>query len=346
MPKLIRIRTSTELKKMNLSTVRGVYESLANEHKKMRDFKLLLCPKCGDFKNQSEYYAHNSYVTQRFPVCKECLYKMAQQVENEYDEPNETKESVQRVLEFMNKPYDNAYYEDCVEKWKEGNYDNERKSPFSLYIIGVQALPQYKGLTWSDSTFGSDGSFIEMKKRKPRKQILEIFGSGYSTDDYLYLQDQYDDWKKRVEINTKSQETYLVQICKQLLDIDKARLNNRDTSGRLKTLDVLMKSANLQPIQNLANASTDGRTFGQLIELWEEDKPIPEPEEEFKDVDGIGKYLRVWLGWIAKAVGIKNVYTEEYEEEIKKYTATKPAVDENNNSSAIFNKLFGGDKDG
>ena len=54
------------------------------------------------------------------------------------------------------------------------------------------------------------------------------------TEDLLYLQDQYDDWKSRVQIDTKPQETYLVQICLILLDIYKARMAGKHKKRKKK----------------------------------------------------------------------------------------------------------------
>ena len=107
-----------------------------------------------------------------------------------------------------------------------------------------------------------------------------------------------------------------------------------------------MAAANLQPKQNVSNAATDALTFGQLIEKWENEKPIPEPSEEFKDVDHIGKYLRVWFaGHLSHALGLDNGYSKEYEEYVSKYKVSKPEAQEEGHSNDIYNKLFGVDGD-
>ena len=267
------------------------------------------------------------------------------------DEPNETKESVQEMLRLMDLPYIDSFYEDCCKgAWDEAKERN-RSSPFSTYNTALRSLPQYRGLKWKDSEFGAEGSAEDeqLSKRKPRREIIKLFGSGFSTEDYLYLQDQYDDWCSRTQVDSKSQQTYVAQICMQLLDIYKDRKAGRDVTKKLDALDKLMNSAKLQPKQNVDNSATDALTFGQLIEKWENEKPIPEPSEEFKDVDGIGKYIRVWFtGWLSKALGLRaNVFTEEYDEEIAKYTVTKPEEYEEGTSDDIYDRLFtteGGDK--
>ena len=53
-------------------------------------------------------------------------------------------------------------------------------------------------------------------------------------------------------------------------------------------------------------------TFGQLIDKWEQEKPIPEPDEEFKDVDKIGLYIDVFFkGHLSKMMGLKNAFMKD-----------------------------------
>ena len=176
--------------------------------------------------------------------------------------------------------------------------------------------------------------------KKQRKEIVRLFGN-MPTEDLLYLQDQYDDWKSRVQIDTKPQETYLVQICLILLDIYKARMAGKDTDKLVKSLNEAMAASNLQPRQNVSNASSDTLTFGQLIEKWETEESI-EPDPEFEDVDGIKKYINVFFkGHLAKMMGLKNAYSKEYDEYMEQYTVTKPTYDEDEESSDIYDTLFG-----
>ena len=346
MAKIIQPLSTNKLKELTIFYVRKEYEKLAKHYKNIINRKVLLCPRCGEFLMANMYYHSNDYVTKKYPICKDCIRAMVEQRDNELDEPNETKESVQRVLQMMNKVYDNSYYEHCVALWEEGAQEVERKSPFTLYITAVQSLPQFKGKTWEHSTFGGEESIVTITNKKPKSKTRKTFGAGFTDEEYLYLEEQYEDWCDRSQIDTKAQETYIIQICLQLLDIDKSRKNGKDVTKKLEALDKIMGSARLQPKQNVGNASTDGLTFGQLIEKWENEEPIPEPEDEFKDVDGINKYLRSWFGWLAKGLGLKNSYTKEYEKEVAKYTVEKPEVDDEGSSSAVYDALFGGDTDG
>ncbi len=344
MAKLIKTKSAREVAKIGVVALRKDYAALADDYNKILDNELLMCPKCGDWlKADSGFYSDANYSTGRFPVCKRCLLQMVEQRAGDNDDPHETKESVQRVCQFMDVVYDDDFYEQCVKGALDDAKEKNRNSPWSTYITATKSLPQWRGKAWKNSNFGGSTEHYEVEDRKPRPEIIKMFGSGFTNEDYLYLQDQYDDWCNRTAVDSKSQQLYVVRICFKQLDIWKAQKAGIDTSKLDASLNDLMNAANLQPRQNVSNAATDSLTFGQLIERWEQEKPIPEPTDEFKDVDGIGKYIRVWFtGWLCKALGLNaNVFTKEYDEEIAKYTVEKPDFTDEGGADAIYDRLFG-----
>ncbi len=348
MAKLIKPKSDKELAKIGVIALRKDYAALAADYNKLLANDVTLCPMCGEWlKADTGFYSDNKYITGRFPVCKRCILKMVEQRKNDDDQPKETKESVQKVLQFMDCVYDDDFYEQCVKGALDEAKEKNRNSPFATYITSLKSLPNWRGLSWKDSKFGKNDVNTDAEHREPRAEIKKMFGSGFTTEDYLYLQDQYDDWCQRTAVDSKAQQLYVVRICFKQLDIWKAQLAGVDTTKLDASLNDLMNAANLQPRQNISNAATDSLTFGQLIEKWEMEKPIPEPAPEFKDVDGIGKYIRVWFtGWLCKALGLNaNVYTKEYEEEIAKYTVEKPNQNDDTGANAIYDQLFGSEGD-
>lgn len=174
---------------------------------------------------------------------------------------------------------------------------------------------------------------------------VKFFGTGFSDDDYIFLQDQYDDWTTRNECKTKAQEEVFKRLCFKQLEILKATRNGDNTKDLDKTYQDLLDTANLKPKQTNMDALSEDRTFGQLISLWENEAPIPEPSPEFEDVDGIGRYISVYfLGHLAKMVGVKNRFSRMYEEELQKYTVQKPEYEED--SEALFDAVFGAHLEG
>ena len=343
--------TPEEVKSLGVAKVREAYNALAEDYNKIFDMEYLICPVCGrPQKADTGFYIDDRFAARRFPVCKRCLQKIVEQRKTDKEEPNETKESVQKVLQLLNRPYYDDIYEQCVKGAKDGLKERNRTSPFATYVTMALSLPQFKGKTWKDSDFGSDGESFEVNgitsNKKPRKEIYKLFGSGFSNEDYLYLQDQYDDWRARTQVDSKSQETYIIRICFKLLDIWKAQRNNKDTKDLDKSLNDLMAAANLQPKQNVANNSSDTLTFGQLIEKWENEKPIPEVDEAFRDENHIGKYIDIFFrGHTSRMMGLKNAYSVLYDNYMKKFAVNKQEYDEDSDSETIFNQIFGTDVD-
>lgn len=343
MATLQRPKEEHELKGMLITALRKEYLRVADILNKILDRKYVYCHMCDDHLNSTTFYSDSRYSSGYFPICKKCILKMVEQRIKKNDPPNETKESVQKVLLMMDLPYLDAFYEECIKGAEDAMKEKNRSSPFATYITCVKSLPQYKGLHWKDSDFGESAEdILSSGNRKPRREIRKLFGEGFSNEDYLYLQDQYDDWRSRVQVDSKPQETYIVRICFKLLDIWKAQRKGIPTKDLDKSLNELMNAANLQPRQNVVSASSDTLTFGQLIDKWENEQPIPEPDPEFQDVDGIARYINVFFkGHLAKMMGLKNAFSHEYDDYIEQYTVKKPEYHEDEASSDIFSSLFG-----
>lgn len=344
---LMPYKGEKEIKMLGVAGVREYANKLSDTYKKLIEGDYIYCHGCNEFHAADNFYNDKRFASGVYPLCKKILLSMA----TDYDKKTKTnidnREKTIQVFQMLDIPFIDSVYQSALQTTQEAVGEKNRSTAFQHLLVITKSLPQYRDLHFKDSDFGDEGNpeDEQFSKRKPRREIVKLFGHGFSNEDYLYLQDQYDDWCARTQVDSKSQQTYVVQICLQLLEIYKDRKSNKDVTKKIDALDKLMNSANLQPKQNVGNAATDSLTFGQLIEKWEEEKPIPEPSDEFKDCDNIGKYIRVWFtGWLSKALGLKaNVYTKEYEEEIAKYTVHKPEYTEDGNADEIYERLFGSD---
>ena len=57
----------------------------------------------------------------------------------------------------------------------------------------------------------------------------------------------------------------------------------------------LMTDGNIKPIQEASIAEDDTATWGKWINLIEQERPIGEASEQFKDVDKISSYITKWF---------------------------------------------------
>ena len=341
--------TVEELKRQGVSSLRDAYVEVADNYNSLLDMKILRCPMCGDFKKKDTgFYQDMRFISGRYPICKECLLKMAEQREKPTDEPNETKRSVQRVLMMLDKVYDDDFYDKCVKGASDGVKEKNRHSPFATYITTIMSLPQWQNKTWDDSDFGSsviktdlDEETMKMNEELLKKAV-ERFGDEYTNVDLLFLEKEYEDWTARYACESKAQELLFKRICFKELEIEKAQKANKDTKELDKTLQELLGSAQLKPSQSGSNSLTEAKSYGQLIEKWEEHDPIPEPSESLRDVDKIRLLVDVFFkGHLARMMGLKNAFSARYDQFMKKYTVNKQEYDSEEYSEELFDKIFG-----
>ena len=246
----------------------------------------------------------------KIPICKDCCYEMLDA---------KGFEGFQSLMRIINKPI----------------YAEHFKGDYKDYIRFINSMPQYKNKVFTDSTLFSEAKVNESKIKEQLKELSEedfreletIFGEGYTERDYIYLSNEYDDYCNRYEVDSKALENLIKEICVTQLDIRKKRAVNEKVDAQLKTLQDLLGSSNLKPVQETGANAVDQESFGTLIKKWENERPIPEPDEAWKDVDGIGKYVRTFfLGHLARLFGKEgdNPYRDEYEEVIGEHTVRPP----------------------
>jgi hypothetical protein len=228
------------------------------------------------------------------------------------------------------------------------------RSRLSTYSSKIQIKP-WIGKTYLDTITerAEEGkkniieTFDEVKEAKKAKlKSVKFFGTGFSDDDYVYLQEQYDDWTTRHECKTKSQEEVFKRICFKQLEILKATRNGDNTKDLDRTFQDLLDTANLKPKQNSLDTLSDAQTLGTLLSKWETTRPLPEIDEDLKDVDKIGRYIDIFFrGHLAKMMGLKNGLSNLYSRFMKKYTVERPEYEGDENNEALFDAIFSNEKD-
>ena len=277
----------------------------------------IMCTCCGKVKSIRDFYTSKSPFHKaigRLHVCKDCMFEYVD--ENNID-------TIKNVLRMVDKPWISDLYNSSIQ---EAQRDN--KSIFGVYMKNL-GMPQNRDKTWNDGDVNKLNNNIspdyslenEVELTEEDKQyLIKFWGRGFSIEDYLWLQNEFEDFVTRYECDSKSMELLIKQICLTELDIEKRRANGEKVDQQLKTLQDLLGSSSLKPVQETGANAIEQATFGTLIKKYENEKPIPEPDPEWKDVDGIMKYISVWFfGHLCKMLGLNNKYSKLYEEEVKKY---------------------------
>ena len=336
--------TEEEVKRAGVANIRQSYNSLAKDYNRILDGKLCYCHKCNDFLNTDSFYSDKRFASGLFPICKKCLINEACDYDKNTSSYIDNREKTKKVFQMMDLPFIDDLYKSVMNSAIEKVGEKNRQTAYQYLITCVKSLPQYHGKTWKDSEFDDTMEDEEQINENSRtlKQAKKRFGDGYSNSDLLFLENEYQDWIKRYACENKAQEILFKRICFKELEIDKAQRAGRDTKELDKTLQDLMGSMSLKPNQNNSNTLTESKTFGQLIQKWETEQPIPEPDEEFRSVNKIGLYLDVFFkGHMSRMMGLKNAFSHTYEKFIKKYTVDKPQYDEDSDSETLFDQIFG-----
>lgn len=309
------------------------------------------CLYCGNDYVETNFYRSYSRLFSnigKVPYCKQCVEKFYQQYYEEY--VNEgcltpEKSAIKRVCMTFDIYYTDDVFNSAMNKIRESNMNI---SPMGQYMKTIQ-LSQYKDKSYDNTVLSeikeefvagvSDGTSVNMEVDQ---KIIDFFGSGFTNEDYKFLDREYKDWTARHECNTKAQEEVFKRICFKQLEILKATRKNEETKNLDATFQNLLDTAKLQPKQNSGDATADNQTLGTLIDKWENERPLPEIDEELRDVDRIGLYVDTFFkGHLAKMMGLKNGLSNSYTKFMKKYTVEKPEYDGDENSEALFDAIFG-----
>ncbi len=234
------------------------------------------CTCCEEDKKQNEYYKVYSplFKDDLFPTCKTCIKKLVD---------TDSSLSVYDMLRRMDRPF-------LIEKWEETKTKNpESDSLFGLYLKAISSATQL-ALTWEDSVFPDDEdteSVTELNRR----------WSGFGYTDKMTLENMYQEMLLTYEATTPIQRDLYKNICVASLKANEAISQNKasDFERYRKIMSSLTNDAKIKPVQETGFDEGSTASYGQFIEKLENERPIPEATEEFKDVDGIKKYFLKWF---------------------------------------------------
>lgn len=313
------------------------------------------CLRCGERIDIKNLYSSTSpfYTTyMKIPFCKDCIDDMYQVYYKKYNGEgytNPERKAIERLCMIMDVYYKDDIFDKAYKAWEK-----TPETPLVFQYIKLTRLIAYQKKTYDDTlrekyNASKDKDAIltiyndddkELDKRVEEGQRL--FGSGLEREDYIFLYNEYVDWTSRHECDTKSKEELIKQICFVQLDLLKANRAGRDTKDLNRTLTTLMDAAKLQPKQNSGDTTADNQTFGTLIDKWENTRPIPECDDELKDVDHIARYINIFFkGHLSKMMNLKNSFSKMYNDFMAKYTVTKPEYNADEDDEALFEAVFG-----
>lgn len=317
-----------------------------------------ICSRCGKKYSRRKGYFPVSYAVLHkgighIPVCKECIDTMY----NTYlAQCNNAKDAVRQLCRKLDLYWSESVY-DLVQR------KSTTRSMMTQYIAKINTV-SYAGKSYDDtlseegtlwnfipeinkeSTEVTDVTPVEAVEIETPEEIIAFWGSGYSDEMYRELEQRRQYWMSKfpegIELDVGT-EALIRQICSLELDINRDRIAGKSVDKSVNALNNLLGSANLKPAQQKADGDNaqENTPFGVWIRRWETQRPVPDPDPELEDVDGIVRYISIWfLGHLCKMLGIKNTYCKLYEEEIAKMRVDRPEY-EDEDDETMFNDIFG-----
>lgn len=309
-----------------------------------------ICRSCGKAYGRLKGYFPVSYAplykaVGYLPYCNDCIDSFYDgYLKTNSDEKYATKQMCRKLDLYWNE----SIFE-SVQKKSAG------KSLMRSYIARTNNV-NTAGRSYDDSIRESGGAIdsfayspvvnTEDLDSSVSEEIRSFWGPGYTSQMYLELQERYDFFISQLpegvelDVGTK---TLIRQIAAAELDINKDRAAGKSVEKKQTALNTLLNNSLLKPAQKSdeSDSMIEDTPMGVWIRRWENQRPIPEPDPELKDVDGIIKYIEVWFkGHLSKMLNIKNTYSKMYEDEIAKLRIDRPEY-EDDDDETLFNEIFG-----
>jgi len=234
------------------------------------------------------------------------------------------------INKFIDKTYDDTLKEEAVAAAE------------AAASLGADAINSAQFIGLSD-----EAAEIARKSAEIDPKTVDFWGSGFAPDVYVDLERRYEEWTKESDGLDLAQKTLYKNICLLEVTIARDAAAGKAVDKNISMLNNLLGSLNLKPNQKRSDADGvyDNTPFGEWVRRWENLRPIPEPDPELKDVDGIIHYISVWfLGHLCKMLKINNTYSAAYEREIERLRVERPEYADEDDES-FFDNIFGGVSD-
>ena len=291
----------------------------------------------------AEMYKGTGYL----PVCKTCV----EELYNSYlAQCNDARSAVRQLCRKLDLYWSDAVFDYVSKK-------TTARSVMTMYIQRINSV-SYAGRSY-DNTLSDEGTLwlfdrtadipdagaqtvggSEEEEDIP-EDVAAFWGSGYTPSMYAELEQRRKYWMSRFPADTEldiGTEAIIRQICSLELDINRDRAAGRSVEKSVTALNTLLGSANLKPVQKKqeeADLALGNTPLGVWLYRYENKRPLPEIDEDLKDVNGLRKYVFTWMGHLCKMLGLKNAYAKLYEDEIARLRVDKPEYDEDDNETFL-----------
>lgn len=332
----------------------------------------VICTKCGMMFSKRAGNFQKSYAPMYkgvgyLPVCKQCVDKMFDQY---MAQCNNTRKAVRQMCRKLDvywseNVYDSAFKKSTVRTlmsqyltrinsgtYVGKSYDDTLLEEGVLWLFGkdLQDAMEHKDTkAVAEETF--EEQQVQVAPIEVTDEIIHFWGTGYTPSMYAELQQRLAYWMDRFPKESGREldlgtEALLKQICSLELDINRDRSAGRSVEKNVLALNTLLGSLNLKPVQQKQDDMDEtlaSTPLGVWLYRYENKRPLPEIDDDLKDVNGLRKYVFTWMGHLCKMLGLKNSYSKLYEDEIARLRVERPEYDDEDDETFLMDIMEEGD---
>ena len=224
-----------------------------------------VCPHCGELKPESQFYKSSDPAISigiAFP-CKTCAEKIARNYNENYKTFGDcTEQSIQRALEYLDKPFLKSLYESSYSEVHDTSLKVPKTNVWAAYIKNVQ-MYQYKTMRWRDGDLFKNevsdvNSNIAIEERDVNPEVLDELEK--NRRDVIRLIG-YDPFEKEAEEDKPL-------LYAQLIGYIDMNGDNDDMTRVLDSIEIVRGYLQLQKLNDMsANAFSNLSKTGQSGEI-------------------------------------------------------------------------------
>lgn len=298
-------------------------------------------PWCNDCVDSMYDMYRESLRDDRLAMRRMCMLMDLYWSEDLYNGVEKTAGTMSRMRKYIAKTNVLAY----IDKTFDNSLDNE--AAVQATMVGVASGGTYSGDVPNQPEEEPVPEPEEEEEVGVPEEIVMFWGAGYKPTVYLELENRRQFWMGTYPEGTvlePATEALLRQICILEITINRDSAAGKSIEKSVNALNALLASAKLRPDQKKEeehDEELEGVPLGEWIRKWENTRPIPTPDPELQDVDGILRYITIWFfGHLSKSLGLKNSYCRLYEQEIEKLKVEHPEFEDDEDDELLVD-LFG-----
>lgn len=261
------------------------------------------CRKCQTVKLEQQFFKAVDNVLDSsglMSVCKDCINELYLNILD--SEHGSIEKTVFRLCRMLNVKYQEEAIQLALEHITIKQSDPNKFFGFYrlklLLINRADVNDTLVDLTYVDNPVINTNNNASLEFEVD-DEVISFWGKGYETEDYRWMEQTLDEWKKTHKCDSKAEEILFKEIVFKQLEIEKARQEKKSTASLVKELQEIMKTAAVDPAKaNVASAGKSQDTFSAFIKLIEESEPAEvfgAERDAFKDFQGIDKYFQKYV---------------------------------------------------